>query len=113
MMKMQIAIDEQKAIANGIDPKKVYAEIDAIFESVKATKEVLSDGTLEYTNNQNAPQKELSDMGIAFYKLRHLDVFAKSCKKWLWLESEEDDDERFTYEDVLADERKRNRDFGV
>ncbi len=110
MMKMQIAIDEQKAIANGIEPKKVYAMIDAVFNKVKATKEVLSDGTLEYTNNQNAPQKALSDIGTAFYLLRHLDIFAKSCEKWLWLESRYDG-ECFRIEDVLSEERERNELF--
>ncbi len=108
MMKMQIAIDEQKAIANGINPQEVYDLIDNVFASVKATKRVLDDGTLEYTNNQAEPKKALSDLGIAFYKLRHSQLFGGCCDKWLWLENIDDDNQTFDIEDILIEEKKRN-----
>ena len=109
MMKMQIAIDEQRAIVDGVNPQDVYNIIDKIFFKVQATKEVLPDGTLEYTNNQNAPEEEVNDMGIAFYNLRHNDMFAKYCNKWLWLE--EDEPLKFETSNVLLHEQKENKLF--
>ncbi len=107
-MKMQIAIDEQIAKSNGINPKKIYEEIDSIFNFISATKEILPDGTLEYTNNLKAPKNELSDMSIAYVRLSEKQDFAKTCKKWLWLENMDDNNLQFDIDDVLEHLQKNN-----
>lgn len=101
MMKMQIAIDEQKALTQGIDVKALYNEIDKVFEQVKATKKILNDGTLEYTNNQLEPRKEASDMSIVYIRLSEKDLFVNCFKSWLWLENIDDENTQFDTEDVL------------
>ncbi len=108
MMKMQIALDENRAKKAGIDLNSVYEEIDKLFAGVQATKEVLSDGTVEYTNNQNRPEQALSDMGIVLIKLRQNAEFAKCCKKWLWLESLNDKNKEFGVGNILKDEMREN-----
>ncbi len=106
MMKMQIAIDEQKAMANGINPQEVYDLIDNVFAGVKATKKVLDDGTLEYTNNQAEPKQAFSDMGLCWSNLSDTTSFMKSCSKWLFFREKVGNSGKYIIENVIEEMRK-------
>ncbi len=111
-MKVQIAIDEEKAKKDGINPQEIYALLDTIFSKSLALKEQNTDGSLIYSSNPKRATHTFSDFGLVYVKLRNSTLFGKYCKEWLVFDKNSYKQE-FTKDNVLERARKENPLFAV
>ncbi len=106
MMKMLIALDEERVKSDGIyDLADMWRVIDEKFKKA-CTKEVQSDGSVLYSGDPN--KDYYTCIMLAYVILSERKWFAQYCSKWIWYDN--DDDEELPFQDinVLLKERNRN-----
>ncbi len=106
-MKMQIAIDEEKAKLDGVIPKMIYDTLDRLFAGFEALKEVQEDGSIMYISNPKHGKTTFSDFGIAYMELKGYRLFARYCTQWYMFDRNYAQKE-FYKKDLLEKQRKQN-----
>lgn len=112
MMKMLIALDEERVKTDGIyDLADMWRLIDEKFAKYKCVKEVQSEGRVLYSGNPDYDY--YTCMGVSYVSLKKQKWFAKYCTEWILYDN--DDDEELPFQDInlLMKERERNPLFAV
>ncbi len=106
MMKMLIALDEERVKSDGIyDLADMWRLIDERFKKA-CTKEVQSDGSVLYSGDPNKDYYTCISLG--YIKLKNCSWFANYCVKWIWYDNDDNEELPFQDIDVLTRQRKSN-----
>ena len=106
MMKMLIALDEERVKSDGIyDLADMWRLIDERFKKA-CTKEVQSDGSVLYSGDPN--KDYFTEINIAAMSFKRQPWFARYCTKWIWYDNDDNEELPFQDIDVLTRQRKSN-----
>ncbi len=109
MMKMEIALDEERILRDGVyDLKKIWNKIDEKFLSA-CTRERLPDGSVMYSGDPNKDYYTAIMLAVMYLEDRKW--FAEYCGKWIWYDNEDDETLPYHIIDVLSRQRTDNRLF--
>lgn len=106
MMKMEIALDEERILRDGVyDLKKIWNKIDEKFLSA-CTRERLPDGSVIYSGEPN--KDYYTAIMLAAAVLKKQSWFARYCTKWIWYDNDDNEGLPFQEIDILSRQRLKN-----
>lgn len=106
MMKMEIALDEERILRDGVyDLKKIWNKIDEKFLSA-CTRERLPDGSVMYSGEPN--KDYYTAIMLAAAVLKKQSWFARYCTKWIWYDNDDNEGLPFQEIDILSRQRLKN-----